>query len=75
MFQIEIQIKEKINPTWFNWFEDIQVKTNLRGDTILYGNLHDKSAVYGILSHLSNLGLTLISVTCLEDSAAESSAY
>lgn len=73
MFHTEIQIKGKINPTWFDWFEEMQVKTNLTGDTILYGNLHDKSAVYGILSYLSSLGITLISVTCVEDPSTKTS--
>ena len=37
------------------------------GETMICGSLVDKSAVYGVLSRLSILGLTLISVACDEE--------
>ena len=67
MFHTEIQIKGKLDPDWSDWFESMQVQVSLSGDTILCGNLPDKSAVYGVISHLSRLGITLISVTCQEE--------
>jgi hypothetical protein len=69
MFQTEIRIKGKLNPSWSDWFEEMKVQTNLSGDTILLGNLVDKSAVYGVISRLSSLGFTLISVTCQEENS------
>jgi hypothetical protein len=66
MFQTEIHIKGKLESNWSDWFEEMKVQVNSSGDTILLGNLADKSAVYGIISRLSTLGFTLISVTCKE---------
>ncbi len=33
----------------------------------VFGDLPDKSAVYGVISRLSSLGVTLVSVCCQED--------
>jgi hypothetical protein len=67
MFHTEIHIKGQLNPSWSDWFEEMRVRVNFSGDTILSGNLRDKSAVYGIISRLSSLGITLVSVTCREE--------
>jgi hypothetical protein len=67
MFYTKIQIKGKLDPHWSDWFESMQVQESPCGDTILCGSLPDKSAVYGMISRLSSLGITLISVTCDEE--------
>jgi hypothetical protein len=67
MYHTEIHIKGKLHPSWSDWFDELQIRANFSGDTILYGNLPDKSAVYGVLSRLSSLGMTLVSVTCHEE--------
>ena len=67
MFYTKIQIKGKLDPDWSDWFEAMQVQVSQGGDTILCGSLPDKSAVYGMISRLSSLGVTLISVTCQEE--------
>ncbi len=66
MFHTEIHIKGKIDPNWSDWFEEMNVMEEPPGNTLLCGNLRDKSAVYGVISRLSNLGITLISVSCQE---------
>jgi hypothetical protein len=66
MFQTEIHIKGKLDPNWSDWFEDMQMVQEPTGDTMLCGNLPDKSAVYGVISRLGSLGMTLVSVTCQE---------
>jgi hypothetical protein len=66
MVQTEIHIKGKIDPNWSDWFENMKLLEKPSGDTMLCGNLPDKSAVYGVISKLSNLGIALISVTCEE---------
>ena len=67
MFYTKILIKGKLDPDWSDWFEAMQVQVSQGGDTILCGSLPDKSAVYGMISRLSSLGITLISVTCDEE--------
>ncbi len=67
MFHTEIHIKGKLDPNWSDWFEDMKVLEEPAGDTLLCGDLPDKSAVYGVISRLGSLGITLISVTCREE--------
>jgi hypothetical protein len=67
MFHTEIHIKGALDPDWSDWFGEMQIRVSSSGDTILTGDLQDKSAVYGIISRLSSLGITLISVNCDEN--------
>jgi len=67
MFHTEIYIKGKLDTQWSDWFEEMQVQVSPSGDTILTGALLDKSSVYGVISRLSSLGITLISVNCREE--------
>ena len=67
MFHIEIHIEGQLDPKWSDWFEGLQIMNDSSGETMICGSLVDKSAVYGVLSRLSILGLTLISVTCDEE--------
>jgi hypothetical protein len=71
MFHTEIHIKGKLGSNWSGWFEEMHVQASSTGNTILVGNLPDKSAVYGIISRLSSLGITLLSVTCQEEAKQE----
>lgn len=66
MFQTEILIKGKLHPDWSEWFEEMRISTSQTGDTLLLGTLPDQSAVYGVISRLSSLGITLLSVSCHE---------
>lgn len=67
MIQTRIQIKGILDPSWADWFGEMEIKLDRTGDTILTGNLTDKSAVYGVVSRLSSLGITLVSMTCQEE--------
>ncbi len=70
MFRTEIRIKGKLTPGWSDWFEDMHMATGSSDETVLCGNLPDMAAVYGVLSRLGSLVMTLHSVTCVEDANA-----
>ena len=72
MFYTKIKIKGKLDQNWSDWFEALQVLENPTGDTVLFGNLPDRSAVYGVISRLSSLGITLISVSCEKEGDTDS---
>jgi hypothetical protein len=67
MIYTKIQVKGILDPSWADWFGDMEIFLDPSGDTFLTGNLPDKSAVYGMVSRLSSLGITLISLTCQEE--------
>jgi hypothetical protein len=68
MYQTEIHVKGKLNPGWSDWFEELQVRESPPEGMILSGTLPDMAAVYGVLSRLGSLVITLVSVTCQEKS-------
>ena len=63
---IEIHIQGNIDPQWSEWFQGLSIRPVSTHETVLSGQLEDKSAVYGVLSRMSSLSLTLISVHCQE---------
>ncbi|NJD58599.1 MAG: hypothetical protein C3F13_11085 [Anaerolineales bacterium] len=66
MQQIEIHLKGRIDQQWSGWFDNLTI-LNLNGnETILTGFVTDQAALYGIISHLRDLGLELISASSME---------
>lgn len=63
MLFIEIYIKGSIDPNLMDWFQGMAVLPLSRDESCLSGEVADNSAIYGILSTLSSLGLSLKSVS------------
>ncbi len=66
MLQIEIHLKGKINQQWSGWFDSLTYSLSGHDETVLTGIVADQAALYGIISHLRDLGLPLISVSSKE---------
>ncbi len=66
MLQIEIHLKGKINQQWSGWFDSLTSSFSGHDETVLTGIVADQAALYGIISHLRDLGLPLISVSSKE---------
>ena len=62
MERVEIRVKEHIDEHWSGWFEDLTITYTEEDQTILLGTVVDQAALYGLLSKLRDLGLSLISV-------------
>lgn len=63
MLYAEIVIAEKLDTHWKDWFEGMDIQATVAGGTSLQGMLADQSAVYGMMTRIASLGLTLITVT------------
>ncbi len=66
MLQIEIHFKGTILQQWSGWFGGLTICQTGPDETILAGSVADQAALYGIISHLRDLGLQLISVGSYE---------
>lgn len=66
----EIIVKGHLHPRWSSWLYDFRVDHLVNGRTALTGHLPDAAAVYGMLSRLRDMGLTLVSVRILESSVS-----
>lgn len=67
MYHTEIHVKGKIDPSWSDWFGELQIEETPGDETILIGRLPDVAAVYGVMSRLGSLVLPLISVVCIRE--------
>jgi len=65
----EIKIKGRLDQTWAEWFEDLQL-THLEGDcTLLSGPLTDQATLHGLLERIRDLNVELLSVRRVENMA------
>jgi hypothetical protein len=60
---LEIHVKGKIDPHLSDWFQGMTIRPESENESCLCSEVADNSAIYGILSSLSTLGISLISVT------------
>jgi hypothetical protein len=58
----EIKIKGYLEDRWADWFEGFTFSHQEEGTTILSGQIMDQAALRSVLNHISDLGLSLISV-------------
>ncbi len=58
----EIQIEGHLADRWSDWFDGLAIHTASNDETTLSGWLPDQAALFGVLTKIHNLNLTLISV-------------
>lgn len=58
----EIRIEGHLAEGWSEWFEGLAIYKDPCGETVLTGALSDQSALFGVLTRIHDLNLTLISV-------------
>jgi hypothetical protein len=60
--QCSITIKGHLDPSWQDWFDDLQPRSEPSGRTVLHGSLVDQAALYRVLLKIRRLGLVLVSL-------------
>ena len=58
----EIRIEGHLTERWSDWFEGLTIRNDPSGETVLSGMFVDQSALFGTLTKIHSLNLTLISV-------------
>ena len=66
MHQVQIRVKGQIDERWSEWLDGLTI-THTEGETLLTGPILDQSALYGLMSKLRDLGLSLAAVRVGED--------
>jgi hypothetical protein len=56
---------------WSAWFDDLALTHGDDGTTCIAGLVSDQAQLHGLLTKVRDLGVTLISVECLDPSAGE----
>ena len=68
----EIRVKGHLDPRWSAWFGGLAVTNEANGETFLTGEVVDQAALFGLISKVYDLQLTLLSVRSVEtDSPTE----
>jgi len=66
----QIKLQGRLDANWSDWFDGMTLTFENRDDespvTTLTGAVVDQAALHGLLSRISDLNLTLISVTHIE---------
>ncbi|GHO69835.1 hypothetical protein KSD_92730 [Ktedonobacter sp. SOSP1-85] len=57
-----IWIKGHLDPSWQEWFENLEILPEVSGRTVLCGSLVDQAALYRVLLKIRSLGLVLVSL-------------
>lgn len=57
-----IRIKEHLAEFWAEWFDPLVIQHGANGETTLIGPLRDQAELFGILTKVNNLNLTLIAL-------------
>lgn len=58
----QIRVKGHLGNQWADWFSSLTISLEANGDMLLTGPLADQAALYGLLKHLRDTGLTLVSI-------------
>jgi hypothetical protein len=58
----EIHIKGRLDDSWSEWLDGLEVKVLENDETILFGPIGDQAALMGVLNRLYGLNLALLSV-------------
>ncbi len=58
----EIRIEGQLTDRWSEWFEGLAIHGDPNGETTLSGPVIDQAALFGVLTKIHALNLTLISV-------------
>ena len=58
----EIRVEGHLSDRWSDWFDGLAILNDPNGETILRGSFVDQAALFGTLTKIQGLNLTLISV-------------
>jgi hypothetical protein len=62
----EISIEGHLAPRRLRHFQNMMVRQEVGGKTVIVGGFRDQSALFGLLNWLQSLGISLVSVRRLE---------
>ena len=70
----EIRIKGHLDDRWAAWFGGLTLTREDNGETLLAGAVVDQAALHGLLRKVRDLGMPLLSVTCVRPGQADAKA-
>ena len=62
--KLSLLCSQHLDSSWQEWLEGLQIEHESDGTSRLFGPLQDQPALYGILTKIHHLSLTLLSLEC-----------
>ena len=70
----KIIVQGSLDPSWSDWFNEMEITNDPNADshsiTTFKGAVEDQATLRGILNHLWDLNLTIVSVSLIDSQAA-----
>ncbi|HEU5486955.1 MAG TPA: hypothetical protein VFU98_18780 [Microlunatus sp.] len=70
----QLRVTGHLDRRWSSWFGDLVLTHSDDGTTCLTGAIADQAELYGVLSKIRDLGVTLISVEAVDVTTTERAA-
>ena len=59
-----IRVQGHLDARWSDWFDGLSITHETDGTTTIHGPVADQAALYGLVSRVRDIGLTLLAVVC-----------
>ena len=69
----QIRLEGHLSRQWTDWFEGLTITLEEHGETLLTGPVRDQASLHGLLKRVRDLGMPLLSVTCIRPDQADAS--
>ena len=66
--QYEIRVRGVLDSQWSTWLDDLEITSDVPGQTLIAGPVTDQAALHGLLAKIRDLNLPLLSVRRLDPS-------
>ena len=60
-----ILVAQHLSDRWTEWFGGMHVQNLPTGEALLFGQLPDRAALYGVLTQMRNLDIQILSVDAI----------
>ena len=62
----QIRVRGHLTNAWAEWFDGLSIENLPNGESLLSGPVADQAALYGLLTKVRDLNLTLLAVALIE---------
>jgi NADPH:quinone reductase-like Zn-dependent oxidoreductase len=71
----EVKLRGHLGDEWSDWFGGASIALQDDGDTVLTCTVSDQAALHGLLKKVRDLGIPLLSVTCIDSERTEAVVF
>lgn len=65
-YGVRLRVRGELGPAWSEVFEDLAVEPETDGTTIIWGEVRDQAALFGLFAAIRDLGLSPISIVTIK---------